>query len=71
MVTNDGLAVLLKAQHEAVTQRLDELTDAVKTTNGRLRNVEQTSAVHSWAIGIIGVIALALLYTMLKLIFKV
>lgn len=45
MVTNETLAAMLKVQHEAVTQRLEELTEQVRETNGRLRKAETTIAV--------------------------
>jgi hypothetical protein len=70
VVTNETLAAMLKVQHEAVTQRLEELTEAVKETNGRLRDVERVSAVHSWAIGLVGATALVLFGVVLNLLFR-
>ncbi len=69
-MTNETLAAMLKVQHEAVTQRLEELTEAVKETNGRLRDVERVSAVHSWAIGLVGATALVLFGVVLNLLFR-
>jgi hypothetical protein len=44
-VTNEVLAAILRAQHEEVTRRIDELTEQVRETNGRLRKAELSIAV--------------------------
>jgi len=48
------LTVLLKDGFFGLNNRLDLL-------NGRTRKVETLAAIHSWAIGIIGAVGLALL----------
>ena len=78
-VTNDTLAAMLAAlantgneRHAENKERLEgiwdesrRLADAQIIQNGRLQKAERAIDRHQWAIGLIGVVALALLYALL------
>ena len=78
-VTNEALAAMLEAlsdksneRHGENKARLDDIRDesrrlanAQEAQNGRLQRAERAIDRHQWAIGMIGVVSLALLYALL------
>ena len=79
MITNQTLAAMLEAISKASDERHSEnkerlegiwdesrrLADAQVIQNGRLQKAERAIERHQWAIGLIGVVALAILYAVL------
>lgn len=71
-VTNETLAVMLEAlskcgdeRHAANIKRMDAMIELEQIRNGRLGKAERAIDRHQWAIGLIGVIALAVLVALL------
>ena len=78
-VTNEALAAMLEGlsdkgneRHAENKARLEDIRDeqrrlaiAQETQNGRIQRAERAIDRHQWAIGLIGVVSLAILYALL------